>query len=1673
MMNKRYKFNSFFVPSLLLLLFFGASWQELQAQATIQVRVLWVRANNNVSCDGFFSGDSDFVWEFFAEDNTIGRSNNNPSGFFGLFGDFNHAWVNNNNGPYCHGFQNTAGSVCASGTVIQGGGGFNPNNGIFFNHNYVCPGDVPSEINFDWEGYENNSPLNYRTLGLFEGETGIQSFSFPIPATPGSSGPIIRQAASIDAGCPQNYYIAFEIIRQPLTVTPLEDNICDAFAVPVDGVTRDFTWCPNATLEPGEPRRGKVANHGSRWFYFTAPASGRVDISTDHGVTDFGTYFEIYHAADGAGCNAGLQPVTGALIKDKFKYLSYVDFADLGGFLNTSGQADITFNNCGGLFSQNALVAGEVYYVQMTTDNANERGFIGVSITNLGGSPAEPYDIPCRAAPSAAITTAVRTFGAGSPESADLPFDCSTGRELGNFNTGTNPVNFQAYEYNHPATNNTNIDESVWMSFTAPNSGRIYMEGNVRGLFGVNETENLAFFGLDQRFAPGRPTDYSCADLSVIDAANGGTGILGAPPTAIIEQSCIEPGYTYWTMIDPPNISTGSDAKIWAYDPSGQDPSNNPPGNDILCLALTNPLYQVPVIPVNTTPPFTSVAGTNIRACREYLAGEPASNADPTQRADQTVWHYFVVPPSGVVDIRLRSYTGMQGINYGIYRLLNGATCYGGLAPATYTEDGTQTAPVIVPIVQGQAGFTGTTESLCCLTPGDVYAVQIDGIAPNDEGQYIIEIIEEIEVYAGDSRYTTQAGDTINHNSNDTAYICYGDSIFPSIMLDPLGNISARIPGCLDTGFVLHNTFPIPDTVANVGFVYIDSSRLDSPRAFVNNGNGSGAFGNPLFNSVYYVSALADETNTWGDLTCPSASMENGAPVVFLRAIQTAQSYNSTNCVITFSADGGLPAYDGSDFSYVVVSAAGDTIASGTTGNAQNVVVGIPVATTYEIYISDGVGCAEVISVNATPCLDPCINNPVVLAPNPVISTVYTCLPGGQEAEVRIQLNGGAPTLNGSLYTVDVRGSSVAGENGVRTQVPVGGANPTEFLFRVADNDSWQILVTDENGCIDSLDAVFTYNQVNCPNYCQINPLVSTSTYNCLPNFTALVELTLGGGQPAILGTDYIVSVSGSTVFGQTFNNAQIPGQIGGTTGLSFLVNDGDTWEVIIEDSICSDTLRGTFVFNASNCSNFCQIIPAQASNPSYLCIPGGTAELTITLAGGAPSFDGSDYTVEVLGSSAGGNTTGTAVAGLINGTVDYTFLVGDGDNWEFIITDNQGCTDTLRGLFEVNTVNCPNICALAPVELFVSTYRCNLDGTAELDLLITGGAPFFDGSDYLVTINGSGAGGNSFQLPVPGVVSDTARYTFAVADGDTWQVIVVDNNNCNDDIQGTFVWNATNCGNLCDDPAYLPLSINSGAAILYDCDGDGNAIVNLQFSGGLPALTAGAYPYGASISINGSSSVDTISPVGSLATTLLPLANGDEWGVLLFDDLGCDTFTISNSIFTAVNAVAQTDASRAILVGQFATLDGTASTGNITSYRWAPTDRVDDPTQVFTRVQGVRTTVYTLEVSDDFGCIDRDSVEVPVGPCIPEHVGFTPNGDGTNDLWDIPCLELFTGNVEIYNRWGQLVYQMDNYDGTWDGRAMGSNQHLPDATYYYVVTVTFPDQAKPVLYKGTVTIIR
>jgi len=91
----------------------------------------------------------------------------------------------------------------------------------------------------------------------------------------------------------------------------------------------------------------------------------------------------------------------------------------------------------------------------------------------------------------------------------------------------------------------------------------------------------------------------------------------------------------------------------------------------------------------------------------------------------------------------------------------------------------------------------------------------------------------------------------------------------------------------------------------------------------------------------------------------------------------------------------------------------------------------------------------------------------------------------------------------------------------------------------------------------------------------------------------------------------------------------------------------------------------------------------------------------------------------------------------------------------------------------------------------------------------------------------------------------------------------------------------------------------------------------------------------------------------------------------------------------------------------------------------------------------------------------DNDSAQASVTPtCLTIYNEFSPNGDGVNDFFQIDCISRFPNNtLEVYNRWGNIVFQQRNYDNTWDGTSNGratinTDRSLPVGTYYYILNL-------------------
>ncbi len=103
------------------------------------------------------------------------------------------------------------------------------------------------------------------------------------------------------------------------------------------------------------------------------------------------------------------------------------------------------------------------------------------------------------------------------------------------------------------------------------------------------------------------------------------------------------------------------------------------------------------------------------------------------------------------------------------------------------------------------------------------------------------------------------------------------------------------------------------------------------------------------------------------------------------------------------------------------------------------------------------------------------------------------------------------------------------------------------------------------------------------------------------------------------------------------------------------------------------------------------------------------------------------------------------------------------------------------------------------------------------------------------------------------------------------------------------------------------------------------------------------------------------------------------------------------------------------------------------------------------------RSVLLNMEVNADCVVLACENIVI--------HNAFSPNGDGKNDVFVIDNIDETTcypeNTVEIYNRWGILVFETTNYNNTtnaFDGTSRGrttvkQSDGLPTGTYFYVVT--------------------
>ncbi len=494
-----------------------------------------------------------------------------------------------------------------------------------------------------------------------------------------------------------------------------------------------------------------------------------------------------------------------------------------------------------------------------------------------------------------------------------------------------------------------------------------------------------------------------------------------------------------------------------------------------------------------------------------------------------------------------------------------------------------------------------------------------------------------------------------------------------------------------------------------------------------------------------------------------------------------------------------------------------------------------------------------------------------------------------------------------------------------------------------------------------------------------------------------------------------------------------------------------------------------TSVFVVSN-SN-APVINLSSTDATCFGLCDGTS--TVTVVGGVSPF--------TINWSTGASASGTinSVSGLCSGVITVS------------VTDNAGCVSILS-----NNIQAPS--AILNSFPIIQTLKCYNDNNASINVVSSGGTLVYTYS----------------WTPV----SSTSNPLNNLSAGN-YTVTVTDANSCVQTVTANI-------------PSPLPINIATGL-IDASCNTATDAAISTTVSGGTPSYTyswvgPNSYTNNVSSITNigiGTYSLDVIDANGCkkdttiiISTSLTVIAAANSGTV----ECGAFSYTLNGSasinansyewyaipsgtpfttnvstavsvpvgtysyVLTAINGGCK-DTAMVVLIahalpnadaGPFVTMvtgSTTAIGGSPTgpagsTYTWMPSSDLNNGNVSNPIAGNLQTTTYTVYITDTNGCTNYDTVTVFVFPEIVIPNGFSPNSDGKNDVWQLDNIQQFPDCiVEVYSRWGELLFTSKGYKTPWDGRYKG--QEVPVGTYYYVINLNTTLFPKP--YTGPLTIFR
>lgn len=590
------------------------------------------------------------------------------------------------------------------------------------------------------------------------------------------------------------------------------------------------------------------------------------------------------------------------------------------------------------------------------------------------------------------------------------------------------------------------------------------------------------------------------------------------------------------------------------------------------------------------------------------------------------------------------------------------------------------------------------------------------------------------------------------------------------------------------------------------------------------------------------------------------------------------------------------------------------------------------------------------------------------------------------------------------------------------TACPNPVATPTSTI-------TYNVEVTDANGCRDTADVTVTVNPLPIVNagqdvtICenddtQLNAVSPTATsFNWLP--------TVGLSNPNIANP--IASPPTTTTYVVTVEDANT---CQNTDDVTVTVNQRPNTNAGNDVAICQGD---TTALQATGAVSY---VWSPAAGLSCVNCPGPLANPTSTT------------TYTVVGTAANGCTQEDEVTVTVNSlptisvTPSSTICIGD----DIQLLASGGVSYQWLPATDLSCTNCPNPIATPDTTITYTVTAFNAAGCFDVDsttitvaspAAVTVSADTTVCPDETVQLNASGGVTYNWNPTNNDMVgANTATPTLTVTENQVYTLTVIDVNGCE-----------------------IIETVDIGVFVPAEPMATGTDTICFGESVVLGASNGVTYSWSPDNSVSDPTIADpTATPD---VTTIYTIEIIDANGCPNSDEVKVTVIQLPN--VDAGPDISLYSSSRAVL----------EATGAV-SYVWSPNIWIQDTSSARTFIYPEDSITYYVVGTDAFGCQNLDSVNVFVLPSPKYFVpnAFTPNGDGQNDLFRISYYENFVlETLQVFNRWGQLVFSTEDITQAWDGRAPNGDP-LPTGAYIYIINGT-DEIGAPLYRQGNVTLMR